>query len=89
MMPALTLDEVHIDRTLDLAGLAATRVMANGAIIGANLNLTKATFTNEGDIALALDRAQVKGNAFLTELSATGELWAPSEVNLSVKRRRR
>jgi hypothetical protein len=76
MIPALTLDEVHIDGTLDLAGLAATRVMANGAIIGADLKLTKATLTNEGDIALALDRAHVKGNADLTRLTATGQLWA-------------
>jgi hypothetical protein len=80
MMPALTLDEVHIDGTLDLTGLAATEVMANGASIGADLNLTKATLTNHGGKALSLDHAEVKGNALLTELSATGELWANGAI---------
>ena len=76
MMPALTLDEVDIDGTLDLSGLVATSVMANGAIMGGDLKLTKATLTNEGDIALALDHAHVRGNADFTQLTATGQLWA-------------
>ena len=75
-MPALTLDEVDIDGTLDLSVLMATSVMANGAIMGGDLKLTKATLTNEGDIALALDHAHVRGNADFTQLTATGQLWA-------------
>jgi hypothetical protein len=46
-MPALTVNEVHIAGTLDLTGLVATEVIANGASIGADLNLTRATLTNE------------------------------------------
>ena len=79
MMPALTLDEVNIDGTVDLASLAATEVNANGANIG-DLNLRNATLTNKGRTALSLDHAHVKGNAVLTQLTATGQLWANGAV---------
>jgi hypothetical protein len=80
LMPALSLDGVHIDGDLGLAGLTAPEVIANGANISGDLDLTNATLTNEGGIALALDRAQVKGNAVLTRLSVTGQLWANGAI---------
>jgi hypothetical protein len=50
-------------------------VRACNATFGGELNLQGATLTNEGEIALNLDRAHVRGNADFAGLTATGELW--------------
>jgi hypothetical protein len=76
--PALTLDEANIDGTLDLNGLASTEVRVKDARIGGQLVLRDATLSNKGGTALFLDRADIKGGAFLNPVTVTGEVRAPA-----------
>ena len=72
----MDLGAAHISGLLDLGGLAASAVGAVGATIGGELNLDGATLINEDGDALNLDGAEIEGGAFLSPVTATGEVRA-------------
>jgi hypothetical protein len=73
---ALVLNEAHIDGQLNLDGLRATTAAAVGITIGSDLSLRAATLTNNGESALLLDRADIKGQAFLNSVTVSGRVQA-------------
>lgn len=69
------LDDSQIDGALNLYGTKAPEITVRDAVIRGQLSLKRATLSNPDGVALALDRAEIKGDMFAgAGFTATGSL---------------